>query len=70
MATTSKSKITSPKKVVYKLLKELPENISYEDIQYHLYVLQKIDKGLEESKIGKGYTSQEMRNKLKKWIKK
>ncbi len=70
MPVISKSKVISPKKKVEKLLKELPNNCSIEDIQYHLYVLQKIERGLKESKSGKGYTTEEMKKKLSKWIRK
>ena len=69
MATT-KSKIMSPKKVVYKLLKELPENTTYEDIQYHLYVIQKIERGLNDIKENKIYSHEEAKKKLSKWLKK
>jgi len=69
MANT-KSKIISPKKVVYKLLKELPENTSYEDIQYHLYVLQKIERGLKDVEEGRVYSHEEAKKKLSKWLKK
>lgn len=33
------------KQDVVKMLDGLPENTSYEDIQYHLYVLEKVKKG-------------------------
>jgi hypothetical protein len=66
----TKSKSLTPKKKISRLLKELPDNITYEDVQYHLYVLQKIERGLMESKSGKGYSTSEMKTKLGKWIKK
>jgi predicted transcriptional regulator of viral defense system len=37
------------KQEVSELLARLPENCSLEDIQYHLYVLQKVESGLEDS---------------------
>lgn len=36
----------NPKDQVQALLQKLPENASYEDIQYHLYVLEKVQRGL------------------------
>jgi hypothetical protein len=36
----------SPKEVVLRFLETLPDEVSYEDIQYHIYVQQKIDAGL------------------------
>lgn len=70
MSTIQKSKKVSPKKKVEKLLQDLPDNSTLEDIQYHLYVMQKIERGLTESKSGKGYTTGEMQKKMRKWIKK
>ena len=70
MQTISKTKSVSVKRKVAKLLKELPESSSIEDIQYHLYVMQKIDKGLDEAKSRKGYTTAELEKKLGKWIRK
>lgn len=65
-----KSKTLNPKRSASKLLKDLPDNCSYEDIQYHLYVLQKIEKGLTDVDNGKTYTTDEMKTKLKRWIRK
>lgn len=36
----------NPKDQVHALLQKLPEDASYEDIQYHLYVLEKVQRGL------------------------
>jgi hypothetical protein len=36
----------SPKEVVRRFLETSPEDVAYEDIQYHIYVQQKIDTGL------------------------
>lgn len=65
-----KSKPLNPKRSASKLLKDLPDNCSYEDIQYHLYVLQKIEKGLADSENGKIFTTDQMKMKLKRWIRK
>ena len=68
--TIVKSKTLNPKRSASKLLKDLPDNCSYEDIQYHLYVLQKIEKGLSDVENGKTYTTDQMKTKLKRWIRK
>lgn len=39
--------MTSAKKVVETLLKDLPEDATLEDVQYHLYVIEKVWRGLE-----------------------
>jgi len=42
----------------------LPDNADWNDIQYSLYVIQKIEKGRQEAKNGKGITIEEAREKL------
>ena len=39
----------SPKDEVTALLKKLPDDASFEDIQYHLYVLEKVKRGLDRA---------------------
>ena len=41
-----------PKSAALALIKSLPERSTYEDIQYHLYVREKIERGLEAIKKG------------------
>ncbi len=38
---------------VKKLLAQLPNGASYEEIQYHIYVRQKIERGLKDVKDGR-----------------
>jgi predicted transcriptional regulator len=58
----------SAKQEVSKLLDTLPEDCSLEDIQYHLYVLQKVDLGLKDGKTGRTYTPQEVEKRMMKWL--
>jgi predicted transcriptional regulator len=58
------------KQEVGELLKRLPEDCSLEDIQYHLYVLQKIERGLQDTKEGRVYTQEEVEKLMAKWIEK
>lgn len=44
------------------LLERLPESSQLEDIQYHLYVMEKIQRGLQRAEI-EGSVSQEELNK-------
>jgi predicted transcriptional regulator len=46
----------------------LPEDSSLEYIQYHLYVLEKIRKGQQSIKDGKGISNEEAKARLSKWI--
>jgi len=58
------------KREVGRLLTCLPDNCSLEDIQYHLYVLQKIGRGLKDVEEGRVYTQEEVDKKMVKWLEK
>lgn len=45
---------------VSRLLDRLPDDCSLEDIQYHLYVIQKIEHGLKDAEEGRVYTQEEV----------
>ncbi|MFQ5963589.1 MAG: hypothetical protein ACE5KZ_04820 [Candidatus Scalinduaceae bacterium] len=53
---------------IAELIHHLPENSTLEDIQYHLYVLEKIRKGQQSIKDGKGISNEEAKARLSKWI--
>jgi hypothetical protein len=56
------------KQEVASLLDRLPESSSLEDVQYHLYVLEKIQRGLERAQV-EGTVSQAHAEKhLGKWL--
>jgi predicted transcriptional regulator len=50
------------------LLDKLPENSSLEDIQYHLYVLDKVQNGLSQVDSGKTFSHEQAQSKLNKWL--
>jgi predicted transcriptional regulator len=56
-----------PKEEVRRLLETLPNEASYEDIQYHIYVQQKIDKGLEASESGDFISDEEIERRIARW---
>lgn len=58
----------SLKKNVEQMLRSLPDNSTVEDIQYHLYVLDKIQKGQQDIRDGKGISHEEAKARLSKWI--
>jgi predicted transcriptional regulator len=58
----------SEKLAVAELLAQLPEDSTLEDIQYHLYVLEKIKHGQADVAMGKTYTQAEVGAKLQKWL--
>lgn len=58
------------KKEVSDLLSRLPEDCSLEDIQYHLYVLQKIERGLNDAENGRVLSQDEVEQRMSKWLEK
>ncbi|HEX3583072.1 MAG TPA: hypothetical protein VH087_14990 [Thermoanaerobaculia bacterium] len=56
-----------PKQEVRRLLDSLPEEATYEDIQYHIYVQQKIDRGLEASERGDFISDDEIEQRIVRW---
>jgi len=50
-------------------LSNLPENVTIDQVIDHLVVVEKIQKGLEDSANGRVYTKDQAKGKLKKWLK-
>lgn len=59
----------TPKNEVLKMLGNIPESSSYEDIQYHIYVLEKIKKGISDVENKNTFTEDEVQKRLSKWLK-
>lgn len=55
------------KEEVKALLDKLPDNCSLEDIQYNLYVVEKIHWGIECAKKKGALSQDEVERKLSKW---
>ena len=55
------------KQQVESLLHELPDNCSLEDIQYHLYMLEKVQRGLDEARTSGTLSQEEAEKRLGKW---
>ncbi|WP_163539555.1 hypothetical protein [Gracilibacillus sp. YIM 98692] len=58
----------STKEEVIKLIKDLPENVTLDDIMRELYVRKKIDKGIQELDAGKFVSHEVVKEKLGKWL--
>jgi predicted transcriptional regulator len=56
-----------PKDEVRRLLDSLPDEASYEDIQYHIYIQQKIDRGLAASERGDFISDEEIEQRITRW---
>ena len=62
--------LKTAKDEVRELLENLPDDASLEDIQYHLYVRQKIQKGLEAAELGRTITHEEAARRMSRWLEK
>jgi predicted transcriptional regulator len=62
--------MATAKKAVRDVLRKLPEDCSLEDVQYHLYVLQKIERGLKDVEEGRIYTQDEVEKMMARWLEK
>ncbi len=51
------------------LIRNLPENSSLEDIQYHLYVREKVERGLRDLKNKRTLSRKEVERRMAKWLK-
>ncbi len=62
--------MSTAKEEVKHLLDKLPDNCSLEDIQYHLYVVEKIRRGIERAEKERTLSQDEVERKLNKWTSK
>ena len=61
--------MSTAKNEVRALLDKLPDDCTLEDVQYHLYVMEKIHRGQEDIRNGRHYTSDQARERLSQWLK-
>lgn len=50
------------------ILNQLPDNCSIEDIQYHLYILEKVRQGLQIADTENTLKQEEVEGLLNKWV--
>ncbi len=60
--------MSTAKQDVTFLLNKLPDNCSVEDIQYHLYDLDKVHRGLEDARINGSLSQEEVETRISKWL--
>jgi hypothetical protein len=58
----------TPKDEAREVIEQLPETASLEDIQYHLYVRQKVQKGLVAESEGRMISQQEAERRMARWL--
>jgi len=68
MRAERNSGMPRPKDQVRKLLDELGDNVSLEEIQYHIYVRQKLQKGREEVDKGMSISQTAVEERMSRWL--
>jgi len=58
----------SPKADAKSMIEGLPEDASLEDIQYHLYVIEKVKRGIERAEVEGTVSREEAKARLGKWL--
>ena len=59
--------MSAAKQEVEALLKKLPEECTLEDIQYHLYVVEKIKRGIDTAEQHGALSQEQAEQRLAKW---
>jgi hypothetical protein len=60
--------MNTAKAEVASILESLPDDSSLEDIQYHIYVLEKVKKGMERTESEGAIPHEEVKKRLGKWL--
>ena len=60
--------MNTAKEEVQSLLSKLPDDCSLEDIQYHLYVIEKVRNGLEAAESQGTVSQEEVEQRFSKWL--
>ncbi len=55
------------KKEVQAILEALPDDVTLEDIQYHIYVRQRVLRGLADERAGRVSPQKDVEKRMRKW---
>ncbi len=61
--------MSSVKEEVIKLIRKMPEDCTYEDIQYELYLRAKIEAGIKDVEEGKVISHEDLKKEISRWQK-
>ncbi len=56
------------KEEVSSLIERLPDDCTIEDVQYQLYFIEKVRKGLQTADAGNALTQEQTEQRLGKWL--
>ena len=60
--------MSAAKEDVRKMLTQIPEDASLEDIQYHIYVMEKVQRGLKAAEEGSLLSNEDVERRLARWL--
>ena len=60
--------MNTAKEQVRKMLDQLPDDASFEDIQYHIYVREKIERGMKDVEEGRVLSQEEVEQRMSRWL--
>ena len=59
--------MSAAKQEVEALLRKLPDECTLEDIQYHLYVIEKVQRGIDVAERSGAVSQEDAEQRLPKW---
>ena len=62
--------MNTTKNGIQSLLQKLPDECTFEDVQYHLYVIEKIRKGIDRAESEGAVSQEEAERRLAEWTSK
>jgi len=62
--------VNTTKDEIQSLLQKLPDDCTFEDVQYHLYVIEKIRKGIARAENEGAVSQEEVERRLARWTSK
>ena len=60
--------MSAVKQDVKEMIQNLPDDCTYEDIQYHIYVKEKIEKSLQRVKKEGTFSEEEASKMMQRWL--
>jgi predicted transcriptional regulator len=57
-----------PKAEVQRILESVPDDASFEEIQYRIYVCQRIKRGLRDIDSGRVLTQKDVERRMTRWL--
>jgi hypothetical protein len=68
LSNRKENEIESAKEEAIQFIRRLPDDTTLDEIQYHLYVQQKVQRGMRDVEPGKVYSQEEVEKRMKRWV--